>query len=282
MSDGFLNCLYRWITGRDLTIFEGVAFLIAIPSTIIIKLVTGKKPPKLGSTSVQFYNKFTSIKTKEEKRAELWRNTMTILVGCGCGIAIVQTAVGTIKLGHAIVSKGVSKATEGLSAGTIMEIVTFLLDAFTWASALMNPPLPGTPGRDYRLATNWVTGIRLGTNLLYIVARRRGMENLVADQAMLCVNLLAALLNTGLNTAAAIEELSDPTWKEYHADASGLACVRNVVEAVKAVGYFTAFTFKEKEPTTTTVGLICFSVAGLSLAVVKTGEYGIKWERELQ
>ena len=43
-----ISALFKQLTGDDLTLRNAVSIILAIPMTIVCKLITGAAPPKLG------------------------------------------------------------------------------------------------------------------------------------------------------------------------------------------------------------------------------------------
>ncbi len=129
-----------------------------------------------------------------------------------------------------------------------MELMSMCLDAFSIIEDLINPVSPGHA---------YIKCGRLAINTFYILTGKLGFRNPLADQIMLCIDLLTAL-----------EELDATEW-EGRDEASTLpAGTDNLLEVLTAIGYFTAFTSKEKAPHAAAVGLFCMQVAGAA-AVAK-------------
>ncbi len=102
-----------------------------------------------------------------------------------------------------------------------------------------------------------------------MLAGKLGFQSPLADQIMLCIDLLTAIVNFNLNTAVALEELDATEWEGRDEDSTLLADTDNLLEVLTAIGYFTAFTFTEKAPHAAAVGLVCMQVVGAALMATK-------------
>ncbi|KAF7345213.1 Vegetative incompatibility protein HET-E-1-like protein 20 [Mycena sanguinolenta] len=59
-----LSPLYKWMSGNDLTALDAMSLLIAIPTTVLFKIITGKKPSdSLGDLS-QFLQDHSAVKVR--------------------------------------------------------------------------------------------------------------------------------------------------------------------------------------------------------------------------
>ncbi|KAF7557530.1 hypothetical protein G7Z17_g514 [Cylindrodendrum hubeiense] len=286
LSSGFLNTLYRWITrGSDLTLFDAIALLIAIPSTQIIKIVTGAKPPSLGLIDKNLFE--TMISSEDKPSSEITvaskqqkKDVTTILLGCGCGAACIKLVVNDIKFLYKTVTQGLSVAVGDLSPGAIMELFGMGVDAFAIFEAIMDPPTADTPGAELIKAATYIKMFRFGANALYMMAQKLGKEDPALDQVMLVLDLLTALANFGLYNVIYIMELDDPNREGYDEDQILANGADNFLEALSAIGYFTAFTFNKSEPVTTTVGLACMKYAAIGAIMTKGVNFKIEYKKE--
>lgn len=292
---GFVGDLYKWLNqGDSLTIFDAVALIIAIPATFIIKIVTGKKPPTLGNMNSQFFGKSVvgALKdSEEEKKPEegtvttaaekaTARDVSVIVLGAGCGAAVVGLFFNNIKFLWKTANKGLSFAVDSLSPGTIMEVISILLDGFSILKDIINPPDDKTPGAGLRNAATYIKCFRLLTNVVYMAATKAGgLQNEFVDQIMLAIDLLTAMVNCGLYTAVYTKELDAKSWKGYNEGSTLLSGANTLLETLTAVGYFTAATFKEKAPHVTVVGLGCMQIAAVGAVVTKGVEFRLKYEK---
>ncbi|UZP32228.1 hypothetical protein NXS19_000044 [Fusarium pseudograminearum] len=286
LSSGFLNSLYRWITrGSDLTLFDAIALVIAIPSTQIIKIVTGAKPPSLGAIDKNLFKAMVS--SKDESASEVsalskqqTKDATTILLGCGCGAACIKLVVNDIKFLYKTATQGLSVAVGDLSPGAIMELFGMGIDAFAIYDAIMNPPTDDTPGAELIKAATYIKIFRLGANAIYMLAQKMGKGDASLDQVMLVLDLLTALANFSLYNVVYIMELEDSSWKDYDEDRTLANGADNFLEALSAIGYFTAFTFNKSEPVTTTVGLACMKYAALGAIITKGVNFRLEYSKE--
>ncbi|KAK7434452.1 hypothetical protein CaCOL14_012792 [Colletotrichum acutatum] len=285
LRSGFLNSLYRWITrGSDLTLFDAIALVIAIPSTQIIKIVTGAKPPSLGTIDKNIFKAVSSSKDEcasvvSALSKQQTKDTKTILLGCGCGAACIKLALNDIKFLYKTATQGLEVAVGDLSPGAIMELFGMGVDAFAIYNSIMSPPTDDTPGAELIKAATFIKIFRLGANAIYMLAQKMGKGNAALDQVMLVLDLLTALGNFSLYSVVYIMELDDPDWKDYNEDQTLANGADNFLEALSAIGYFTAFTFNKSEPVTTAVGLACMKYAALGAIATKGVNFRLEYSK---
>ena len=66
-----------------------------------------------------------------------------------------------------------------------------------------------------------------------------------AEKALLVFDLVSSLVNFGLEQAACISEIDDgSSWKDYDGEVTSMTSVSSGLNAIAAIGYFTAFMFK--------------------------------------
>jgi hypothetical protein len=187
--------------------------------------------------------------------------------------------VDQIKFPYKTATQGLSVAVGDLSPVAVMEMFSMGVDAFAIYEAIINPLTHDTPGAEFIKAATCIKLFRLGANALYLMAQKLGMENLVVEQAMLCLVLLTALTNFALYSRVYINKLEETHWKEYN-EAQTLANSADIfLEAIAAIDYFTAFTFNKIEPTTTAVGLARLNYAVLGATVTKGVNFRIEYEK---
>ncbi|KAJ5175562.1 uncharacterized protein N7482_001439 [Penicillium canariense] len=293
---GFVEDLYKWLNqGDSLTIFDAVSLIIAIPATFIIKIVTGRKPPTLGNMDSELFGKSVigALRDSEEEEEKPNDNSMistankttardvtVIVLGAGCGAAVVSLFFKNIKFLRKAANKGISVAVDSLSPGTIMEVISICLDGFSIIKDLINAPDDETPGAGMRNAATYIKCFRLLTNVVYMAATKAGgLENELVDQIMLAIDLLTAMVNCGLYTAVYVKELDAKSWKGYDEGSTLLSGANTLLETVTAIGYFTAATFKEKAPHATLVGLGCMQIGAVGAIVTKGVEFRLTYKK---
>ena len=110
------------------------------------------------------------------------------------------------------------------------------LDAFSIIEDLVNPVLPEAPGAEYQKYVTYIKCGCLAINALYMLAGKLGFQDPLAEQIILCVDLLTAIVNSGLNTIVALEELDATEWEGCDKDSTLLADTENLVEVLTAIG----------------------------------------------
>jgi hypothetical protein len=102
-----------------------------------------------------------------------------------------------------------------------------------------------------------------------------------ADKAMLVFDLISALVNFGLQQATSIAEVDAAnTWKEYDPAAVGMGSLSSGLNAIAAVGYFTAFMFKLEDVEITALGVVVLEVGTVGLAVVEGILFKFQYDKQ--
>ena len=98
-----------------------------------------------------------------------------------------------------------------------------------------------------------------------------------AEKALLVFDLVSSLVNFGLEQAACISEIDDgSSWKDYDGEVTSMTSVSSGLNAIAAIGYFTAFMFKKDEVEVTAVGMVVLEIGTVGLAVVEGVMF--KWQ----
>ncbi|KAL2679041.1 hypothetical protein Neosp_009797 [[Neocosmospora] mangrovei] len=282
LSGGFLNSFYKFISkGKDLTLFEAVALLIAIPSTFIIKIVTGAKTPTFEKIDSNLLESIiaarrgeTSTTSVQVASKQTLKDISTVVLGCGCGAAVISVSIKNVKLAWKMASGGVSAGVSSLSPSAIMELFGMVVDAFSlYQDLLVNPAADDTPGKELIDITIAVKCFRLASNALYLLATKLGMENPVADQIIQCIDLISALVNFSLYSAIYAKQLDATSWKDHDEEILITAAIDNFLETLATIGYFTASSLKDKAPPIALVGLACCQAASWGAVATKSATF---------
>lgn len=311
MSNGFLNTFYKKITrGSELTLFDAVCLLIAIPSTLIIKLVTAKPVPTFEKLDANFIESLMAAKTNSTSKtaktatastrsttpsasippavkpatAQTVKDVSTLLLGCGCGAATLKISLTQAKLVYKTVTGGVSVTLGSLSPGAVMEVFGMVMDALSIYRDLITQPIaPDTPGKTLIDISIAVKAFRLAANAIYMIVGKMGGGNPVADQVMLTIDVLSAIVNFALYSAVYAKQVdAGSKWEGYDDGVLTTAIIDNFLEVLAGIGYFTTATFKVKAPPVAAVGLVCFQAAAYGGAASKIAKFSIEYDRPLK
>lgn len=283
-----MNSFYKWISkGKDLTIFEAVSLLIAIPSTFIIKLVTGAKPPTFQKLDANFVESIVAAKRDDvatgsivPASSDTIKDVTTLILGCGCGAALISVFHKNIKVAWKTVTGGVSVGVGAMSPSAIMEVFGMAIDAFSlFKDILVEPVDADTPGKDLIDIATAIKCFRLAANALYMLATKLGMDNPVAEQVVLCIDLITALINFSLYSAVYAKQLDATSWKDHDEEILITASADNFLETLSTIGYFTAASLKEKAPPVALVGMACFQVAALGGVATKGVSFSSEYKK---
>lgn len=122
------SALWRKISGSDLTIFDAISLIIAIPTTIMAKIVTGEKPPQIEGLDRKLVK---SIIDRDESVNEQVSYKFDVLKAeIALGLAVSKGIWNLIKIGYKTVKGGLSgalKATDGGPA-TFFDMMGIVFD----------------------------------------------------------------------------------------------------------------------------------------------------------
>ena len=181
LSFGFLNSFCRWLP-KCRVIFDAVSLLIAIPATLIIKLVTGKKTPTFPNVNANIMEHLIAANTDSKDgdipnrditptTSQTMKDVSTLILGCSWGAATLKVTFKNVKLAYKIMTGGVSAGAGSLNPSAVMEVVGIVLDAFSiYKDLVVEPSAADTPGKKLIDITIAVKAYRLPANCLYMVA----------------------------------------------------------------------------------------------------------------
>lgn len=267
--------------GHPLTVFDAVCLLIAIPTTVLIKIVTGKAPPKLPSTDVKFVKAIN-----DPSDASLTKQTRidynTLMTGAGISFVLIGTAWKTIKFLWSLARKGSAGALKTLESKNPFPAITIISMSIECVGlmASITTVTDDLPAGDLRRWMITLGAARVGINTVFMFNGWDADE--VGEKFLLGVDLAVALANLGLYQAICVAELDSSDWKDKDEGMTAVGSVANLLSTLSSVGYFMAFFFKDKEPNTSGLGLALEKIGSLALVAVETGLFFEQYERKVE
>ena len=125
--------LYESLTGNDLTLFDAVALVVAIPTCIMIKAVTRAKPPNFGNMSSDLLGKLLAGDESVALQTKVDWNTFT--AGMALGVVSIKGVFGLITLAYKAVTEGADAALGTFSPGKTMKVISIGLNVL----GIINP-----------------------------------------------------------------------------------------------------------------------------------------------
>jgi hypothetical protein len=272
LTSGFINDLWRWLNrqsdlntnpGTNFSILDAVCLIIAIPSTYIIKLATLGRPPKLGTIDRTIFNE------------KLAKDTSVIVMGSNCGTAVIRYELNKLKLLYRFVSGGVSASVTSYSPGTIVEIMTNVMDAFSIYKDLTEPEHPAGWEAEMAFTCTIVKLCSLAVGVLHMGFGKIGLQNNAVDEAKEIFDVISALVVFGLDAGVYVGDME----KGEDKGSASVSAANSLLETVSSVGYFTANEFKDKQPITAGIGLAVCQAAALEGIVSKGVEFRLKYQK---
>jgi hypothetical protein len=146
------SSIYKTIAKHDLTVFDAISLIIAIPTTIFMKIITGNKPPTLpGLDAARLGQIVLGTEPKIDAQTQLDFNILTS--GISVSGVLVLSIVQVVKLAYKSATAGMEGALDTFkSAGGFLELFSIVIDMIGVLHAM--PTDPTLPGLKYR---EWVS-----------------------------------------------------------------------------------------------------------------------------
>lgn len=144
--------LYKKITkGHTLTLFDAISLIVAIPTTIFAKLITGKAPPTfkgMNATLMKGLVEGGDVDGQVKTDWAVFRAEVAV------GVTLTSGAVGIIKLLYKMATQGLDEVLDKLNTGpsSLFDVFGIVVDMI--GSLMAIPDQEGMPGAEYR---QWVS-----------------------------------------------------------------------------------------------------------------------------
>ncbi|TXC08244.1 hypothetical protein FocTR4_00004234 [Fusarium oxysporum f. sp. cubense] len=231
--------LYEKISGgHALTLFDAVSLIIAIPTTIFAKLITGKAPPTFANMDTNLIKGLIEGKDVPDSTKADWT------VFCGevvVGITLTSGAVSLIKLLYKTATQGLDDVLDELDEGpsSLFDVFGIVVDIIGCLMAI--PEQSDMPGASYRNAISAISCFRGVYHTFAFFVKGKGS----VEKVTLVLDLLTVLANLGLSVAVGVEETKAAnSWKDYDKEATETGFITSGLNTLAGVAYFTAFFFK--------------------------------------
>jgi hypothetical protein len=237
------SALYKEITGSDLTIFDAISLLIAIPTTILTKLITGKAPPTFPTIDPKLLGRILEDDPTLDRSVKV--NFATLSAGILVSITVVKAVMGLIRVVYAAIDEGTAGATAYLTPGKAIKMLGLAIDIVGTVHAM--PTDSTAPGFEIRKWIAYLTIFKASTKALGTVTSIGGEK---AEKAILVVEILVGLVNFGMYEAVYYYEgqATVQTWSEKDNTRTGMNIANNTLNTVAGIGWFTTMMFKVSQP----------------------------------
>ncbi|KAK1774877.1 hypothetical protein QBC45DRAFT_489404 [Copromyces sp. CBS 386.78] len=270
--------LYKKLTkGHALTIFDAIGLILAIPTTIFAKLITGSVPPKFDNMSPTLVESLIEGGDVSDQVKSDWA---VLKVQITMGVTLTTGAISLIKLCHKAAKADVGILCDHLEnkppkPSSLVNIFGIVVDVIGTVMAM--PDKEKLPGGRYR---QLISGIS-ATRVLYHTVAYFAPEKPLIDDTILCLDLLTVLANFGLSIAVGVaEHEAAHTWKNYDPDATNTAMVSAGLNAIAGVGYFVAFFFRSKEPNIAVAGLVIMGGTMAGVTTLNGVKYKLQYDKK--
>jgi hypothetical protein len=272
------SALYKLIAQHDLTLFDAISLILAIPTTIFMKIITGNKPPTLPGLNGKMLGQIILGPSTDGQAAspQMILDFNLLTGGVVVSGVMVSTIVNLLKFGYAAITGGVEDAVDVFKGpGGFLEALSIIIDMIGTLHAM--PSNPDLPGLEYRKWVARICLIRGATHLLHLFAG----GGVAAEKALLVFDLVSALVNFGLQQAtSAAEAQAGSTWQDYDNETTIVGSVSSGLNAVAATGYFAAFMAKAEVPEVAAVGLVILEAGTIGLVVTQGLSYKRAYDRK--
>ncbi|KAL1876851.1 hypothetical protein VTK73DRAFT_9153 [Phialemonium thermophilum] len=236
--------LYQKITkGHALTLFDAISLVVAIPTTVCAKLITGKAPPKVENLDAPLLKKLVeddrSLSENIKTDFDVFKAEVTI------GLSLTVGTFAVLKLLYKMATMGLDDVLDELDEGpsSLFDIFGICTDMIGCIVAI--PTQSDLPGAAYR---NWISGIAFTRGAYHTLAYFSKSKGKL-EKVILGLDLLTVLATFGLSLAVGIaEHEAAATWDDYEEDDTNTGMITAGLNALAGIGYFTAFMFKATNP----------------------------------
>jgi hypothetical protein len=272
------SALYKLIAKHDLTLFDAISLILAIPTTIFMKIITGKKPPTLPGLNGKLLGQIVLGPSADGQAAspQMILDFNLLTGGVVVSGVLVKTITDLLKFGYAAVTGGIEDATAVFKGpGGFLEALSLIIDMIGTLHAM--PSNPNLPGLEYRKWVARICLLRGATHLLHLFAG--GGKG--AAKALLVFDMISALVNFGLQQATSVAEAkAGSTWKDYDDATTIVGSASSGLNAIAATGYFAAFMAGAENPEVAAVGLVILEAGTIGLAVTQGISYKRAYDRK--
>lgn len=237
------SALYKDLTGSDLTIFDAISLLIAIPTTIFTKLITGKAPPSFPYIDSKLLGRILEDDPTLDRSVKV--NFATLSAGILVSITIVKAVIGLIRIIYAAVNEGTAGVVEFLTPSKAIKLLGLSIEIMGVVHSL--PTDSTLPGFEIRKWIGYLTIFKASTKALTTITSIGGDK---AEKAVLVAEILVALVNFGMYEAVYFKEgqATVQTWAEKDDDKTIMNIANNTLNTIAGVGWFTTMMFKISQP----------------------------------
>ncbi|TKA26923.1 hypothetical protein B0A49_13930, partial [Cryomyces minteri] len=182
-----ISALWNKIAGHPLTALDAISLIIAIPTTILTKLLTGNKPPTFQNMGADFHASLSS--QPDNVKADLAMFGSAAGITCSVLIGLFDFAMLTIQL-------GVDGAAPGVDNMPPNKVVLVLKSVFQVLSIIFAMPSDNTlPRTDLRKWTGYMGIAAVGSKLLFAFTSIGGDDS---QKKLEILDCLIAVVNFGL------------------------------------------------------------------------------------
>ncbi|KAL9106679.1 MAG: hypothetical protein Q9227_008331 [Pyrenula ochraceoflavens] len=269
------SALWKKISGSDLTIFDAISLIIAIPTTLMAKLTTGKKPPKIEGLDRKLMKRVLDKDPTLDSQVSYDLSVLKAEIGLGLVVSkgiwsLIKIAYKTIKSG---LPDAVDKKVAAIGPATFFDMMGISFDML--GSIISLPDQQDLPGAEYR---NWISAISFYRGACNLVVFFAGGGE-AADKALLVLDVISAIAQFGLYMAVCDAEYSATKWADYDPDVTSVTVMECVMNLLAGVGYSAAAFFKLQQPIVSGVGMIVMQGGLVGLSVVEVAKFKTQYEK---
>ncbi|KAH8802584.1 hypothetical protein F5884DRAFT_683783 [Xylogone sp. PMI_703] len=264
------SALYKDIAGHDLTVIDGISLILAIPATVITKLITGKAPAPFGTTiDAAFFGQLIAggFSTNAPVQAA------AVFPGISSSVLMISVLVSDIQAIKAAVDGGAGGAAGKIDQGKVTQVVGFILAGAgaicSWVSA------SGKPDAADRVSINYLTAARCLLETLALAVGTKYVPDLkdnpnALQGALVAFELAIAVVQFSMQVSVYEAEIDDTTWKDYYPTGSKLGLSNSVFNFLAVISKFVArMSFAGKQPE---IGAVAIAAMNVSATVKQACE----------
>ncbi|KAK5014105.1 hypothetical protein LTR60_003243 [Cryomyces antarcticus] len=254
-----ISALWEKILGHPLTAFDAISLIIAIPTTILIKLLAGNKPHTFPNMGADFLASLGN--QPDDVKADLAIFGSAAGITCSVLIDLFNFMMLTIQL-------EVGGAAAGVDYMSPNKVVLVLKSVFQVLSIVFAMPSDNTlPRTDLRKWTGYMGIAAVGSKLLFTFTSIGGDDS---QKKMEILDCLIAVVNFGLWDAVFAAELdSGAQYRDKDDMITGCGIVENVFNTLASAGRCVAYQFAQEDEEVALAGLLVMQASGQCLTVNK-------------
>lgn len=251
------SALWRKISGADLSLFDSVALVLGVMTTILSKVILGHTPAKFANLNASFIGDLVDGKSSVTVKKDFAKFSAVLALN----VTLLSDLISVIQF----FTRNTQHSVEKLTPGTAVLVLKSLVGVLGLISAC--PTDDKIPGYQLRRWTVYLGCTTIGATTLYTLSPLGGPD---ANKKLQIFNFIMALVNFGLYDAIYAAELDDKSQfegKDEQISAYGI--VENTFATVNVGAKCVAINTIDRNPPAAVIAMAVMHGANRLLAINK-------------